>query len=211
MTDNEPSVADVSIQSPSSVVVAAAHNAHPPRGFVLWLSAAQLTSWGTLFYLFSLLLEHFERDLSPTRVDAALAFSIALLMEGVLGVRVGRLIDVGRARVVMCAGSLLAGVGFATMSLGSGAVAALRGVGALRYRHVRHAVPARVFRLDTPLSSGFSPRHHHAHVSWRSRQHGVHPARRMTHQRVWLAQRRRCVRCAACVDMPAHPRVLAAR
>ena len=117
MTDNEPSVADVSIQSPSSVVVAAAHNAHPPRGYVLWLSAAQLISWGTLFYLFSLLLEHFERDLSPTRVDAALAFSIALLMEGVLGVRVGRLIDVGRARVVMCAGSLLAGVGFATVSL----------------------------------------------------------------------------------------------
>ena len=32
-------------------------------GFVLWLSVAQLMSWGTLFYAFSLLLEHFERDL----------------------------------------------------------------------------------------------------------------------------------------------------
>ena len=120
MTESNLSVADSptqSIQSPSALVVAAAHHAHPPRGFVLWLSVAQLISWGTLFYLFSLLLEHFERDLSLTRIDAALAFSIALLMEGVLGVMVGRLIDAGRARIVMCLGSLLAGVGFTVMSL----------------------------------------------------------------------------------------------
>ena len=90
--------------------------AHPPRGFVMWLSLAQLISWGTLFYMFSLLLEHFERDLSLSRVDAALAFSLALLMEGILAIVVGRLIDAGQARVVMCIGSLLAGASFIAMA-----------------------------------------------------------------------------------------------
>jgi len=97
--------------------VIAASDAHAPRGFVMWLSLAQLISWGTLFYMFSLLLEHFERDLSLTRVDAALAFSLALLMEGVLAIAVGRLIDAGWARAVMCAGSLLAGASFIVISL----------------------------------------------------------------------------------------------
>ena len=75
---------------------------------MFWLSVAQLISWGTLFYMFSLLLEHFEQDLVMSRVDAALAFSLALLTEGVMSFVVGRLIDAGRARIVMCAGSLLA-------------------------------------------------------------------------------------------------------
>ncbi len=93
----------------------AAHE--PPRGFVLWLSIAQLISWGTLFYTFSLLLSHFERDLALSRVDASLAFSLALLCEGLLAFLIGRLIDAGKARWVMCAGSLLAGIAFFGMSL----------------------------------------------------------------------------------------------
>lgn len=97
--------------------VVATVDAHPPRGFVFWLSLAQLISWGTLFYMFSLLLEHFEKDLSLSRVDAALAFSLALLTEGGLAMVVGRLIDAGRARAVMCAGSLLAGASFIVISL----------------------------------------------------------------------------------------------
>lgn len=88
----------------------------PTRGFVLWLSVAQLISWGTLFYMFSLLLEYFERDLSLSRVDASLAFSIALLFEGGLAFIVGRLIDGGKARAVMCAGSLLAALAFVAMA-----------------------------------------------------------------------------------------------
>ena len=91
-------------------------NAHPPRGFVLWLSVSQLISWGTLFYTFSLLLEHFEKDLSISRVDAALAFSLALLAEGVLSMAVGRMIDAGRARAVMCAGSVLAAAGLVALA-----------------------------------------------------------------------------------------------
>ena len=88
----------------------------PPRGFVLWLSIAQLISWGTLFYTFSLLLGHFEGDLALSRVDASLSFSLALLCEGLLAFAIGRLIDAGKARVVMCAGSLLAALTFLGMS-----------------------------------------------------------------------------------------------
>jgi MFS family permease len=91
-------------------------NAEPPRGFVLWLSFAQLISWGTLFYTFSLLLEHFERDLSLSRVDASIAFSLALLCEGLLAFVIGRMIDAGRARTVMCLGSVLASLAFVGMS-----------------------------------------------------------------------------------------------
>ena len=97
-------------------VATIAGSAHPPRGFVLWLSVAQLISWGTLFYTFTLLLEHFERDLGLTRVNAALAFSLALLFEGVLAFLVGRLIESGHARAVMCVGSLLAGASFVAMA-----------------------------------------------------------------------------------------------
>jgi len=97
-------------------VNATASDAHPPRGFVLWLSLAQLISWGTLFYTFSLLLEHFEDDLSLSRVDAALAFSLALLVEGVLSIAVGRMIDAGRARAVMCTGSALAAASFVALA-----------------------------------------------------------------------------------------------
>lgn len=88
----------------------------PPRGFVFWLSIAQLISWGTLFYTFALLLEHFERDLSLSRVDTSLAFSLALLFEGVLAFLVGRMIDAGRARIVMSLGSLIAVFAFLGMA-----------------------------------------------------------------------------------------------
>ena len=83
---------------------------------MFWLSVAQLISWGTLFYMFSLLLEHFEQDLLMSRVDAALAFSLALLTEGVMSFVVGRLIDAGRARIVMCACSMLAGASFVALA-----------------------------------------------------------------------------------------------
>ena len=49
-------------------------------------------------------------------MDASLAFSIALLCEGMLAFFVGRLIDAGKARAVMCTGSLLAAAAFIAMS-----------------------------------------------------------------------------------------------
>src|SRR4051812_2809748 len=79
------------------------------RRLVGWLSLGQLITWGSVFYTFSLLLEPVERELGLTRAQSSLAFSLALLAEGVLAYPVGRWIDQGHERVVMTGGSLLVG------------------------------------------------------------------------------------------------------
>lgn len=81
-----------------------------------WLSLAQLISWGSVFYLFALLLEPVERELGLNRADASLAFSLALLAEGLLAWPVGRLIDHGHERLVMTIGSLIVALGLALHS-----------------------------------------------------------------------------------------------
>lgn len=82
------------------------------RRLVLWLSLAQLVSWGSVFYTFALLLEPVERELGLTRAQTSLAFSLALLAEGLLAYPVGRWIDRGHERAVMTGGSLLVVAGF---------------------------------------------------------------------------------------------------
>jgi MFS family permease len=78
--------------------------------FVLRLSLAQLISWGSVFYLFSMLIEPLERDLGLSRAEVSLAFSLGLLAEGLMAYPVGRWIDRGHERAVMTAGSVLAGL-----------------------------------------------------------------------------------------------------
>ncbi|MCF8159239.1 MAG: MFS transporter [Polaromonas sp.] len=85
--------------------------------FVLRLSLAQLISWGSIFYLFSLLIEPLERDLGLSRAQVSLAFSLGLLAEGLMAYPVGHWIDRGHERLVMTAGSLLAGLGLALHSV----------------------------------------------------------------------------------------------
>lgn len=79
---------------------------HDPR-LIGWLSLAQLISWGSVFYTFALLMEPVERELGLSRAESSLAFSLALLAEGLLAWPVGRLIDRGHERAVMTGGSLL--------------------------------------------------------------------------------------------------------
>ncbi len=79
------------------------------RGLVGWLSLAQLISWGSVFYTFSLLLSPVEQELGLSRAQSSLAFSLALLVEGLMAYPVGRWIDAGHERLVMTSGSLLAG------------------------------------------------------------------------------------------------------
>jgi MFS family permease len=82
----------------------------PERRLVFWLSLAQLITWGSVFYTFALLLEPVEHDLGLTRAQSSLAFSLALLAEGLAAYPIGRWIDAGHERAVMTACSLLAGV-----------------------------------------------------------------------------------------------------
>ena len=83
------------------------------RRLVLWLSLAQLITWGSVFYTFALLLAPVERELGLTRAQSSLAFSLALLAEGVFAYPVGRWIDRGHERAVMTGGSLLVAAGLA--------------------------------------------------------------------------------------------------
>jgi MFS family permease len=87
--------------------VAASRPAHDGR-LVGWLSLAQLISWGSLFYTFALLLAPVEQELHLGRAESSLAFSLALLAEGLCSYPVGRWIDAGHERAVMTCGSLLA-------------------------------------------------------------------------------------------------------
>jgi MFS family permease len=82
----------------------------PGSGLVLRLSLAQLISWGSIFYMFSVVMEPLERDLGMTRAEVSVAFSIALLAEGLMAYPIGRWIDRGHERGVMTLGSLLAGI-----------------------------------------------------------------------------------------------------
>lgn len=77
--------------------------------WVGWLSLGQLVGWGSVFYAFSMLIEPVERELGLSRSEVSLAFSLALLAEGLAAFAVGRWIDLGHARRVMTGGSALAG------------------------------------------------------------------------------------------------------
>ena len=84
---------------------------HPhDRRMVAWLSLAQLISWGSVYYVFALIMAPIEQDLGLSRAQSSLGFSLALLAEGLLAYPVGRLIDRGHERLVMSGGSVLLGI-----------------------------------------------------------------------------------------------------
>ena len=84
------------------------------------LSVAQLISWGSTFYLFALLMAPLEQALGLSRAESSVAFSLALLVEGLMAYPVGRWIDRGHERLVMSAGSLLAALSLLLLSLAQG-------------------------------------------------------------------------------------------
>lgn len=79
--------------------------------FSFWLSLPQLITWGSVFYTFSLLMTPLEAELGMGRAESSLAFSLALLAEGLMAYAVGRWIDAGHERWVMTLGSAWTGLG----------------------------------------------------------------------------------------------------
>jgi MFS family permease len=81
-------------------------------GWVLvWaLGITTTISYGTTWYLSGVLLLPINQDLGGDRATLSGAFSLSLLVSGVLGLPVGRLVDRHGARVPMAFGSLLTGV-----------------------------------------------------------------------------------------------------
>ncbi|HEY7340514.1 MAG TPA: MFS transporter [Ktedonobacterales bacterium] len=75
---------------------------------VITLSLTEITSWGILYYTFSLLLGPMEHDLHWNQASLTGAYSLALLVSGLMGVPIGRWLDHARTpRALMAIGSLL--------------------------------------------------------------------------------------------------------
>jgi MFS family permease len=86
-----------------------------PWATVLALGVTQITGWGTIFYLFPLLLDLLPGALGASRVEVVGAFSVALLLSGLLAPAVGHWIDGHGGRGLMAIGSLLAAVALAAL------------------------------------------------------------------------------------------------
>ncbi len=90
----------------------------PPRVFptVVSLGAVQVVSWGTLYYSSAVLAKPVSAGLGLDEVELFTAFSLGLLVSGLLAPFTGRWIDRFGGRRVMTAGSLLAVIGFVLLA-----------------------------------------------------------------------------------------------
>jgi predicted MFS family arabinose efflux permease len=76
---------------------------------VTWaLSLAQLVSWGSVYYSFSLLVVPMEHTMGWSRTAMNAALSAGLLVSGIAAYPIGRWIDHGLGRRVMAVGSVIA-------------------------------------------------------------------------------------------------------
>lgn len=87
------------------------------RRVVAVLSTVQIVSWGVLYYAFAALQSSIAADTGWSGVAVTGAFSLALLVSGVVGVWVGRHIDAFGPRVVMTATSLVSIPGVTAVAL----------------------------------------------------------------------------------------------
>jgi MFS family permease len=77
-------------------------------GIVAALSVTETTSWGVLYYGFPVFLKPMEAEFGWSRATLTGAFSLALVVQGVTAVAVGRWLDRHSPRAVMTAGSVAA-------------------------------------------------------------------------------------------------------
>jgi MFS family permease len=75
---------------------------------VVTLAITQTVSWGIIYYAFTVFIVPMERELGWTRAELSGAFSLALVVEGVSGLFVGRWLDKHGSRSLMTVGSILA-------------------------------------------------------------------------------------------------------
>lgn len=72
------------------------------------LALAEMTSWGVLYYAFTVFLEPMHRELGWSSASIAGAFSLALLLSGLVGLPLGHWLDRFGPRALMTAGSCVA-------------------------------------------------------------------------------------------------------
>lgn len=78
-----------------------------PRGGMTALCLAQITSWGLLYYSLPVAVVPVSADTGWSHTTVTAALAAGLLVSAVLGVRVGRLLDVRGPRAVMTTGSVI--------------------------------------------------------------------------------------------------------
>lgn len=84
---------------------------------ITWtLALTQTVGYGVLYYAFSVLVKPMEAELGWTRAQTSLAFSLALLVQGLLAHPVGRYVDKHGARGLMTLGSVLGSLGVVAWS-----------------------------------------------------------------------------------------------
>jgi MFS family permease len=88
------------------------------RGWTLvWaLGATTIVSYGTTQYFFGVLVVPMGRELGWSRTLLSGAFSLSLVVSGLLGLPIGRLVDRHGARWPMALGSALGGAGLVAMA-----------------------------------------------------------------------------------------------
>lgn len=72
------------------------------------LSITQLTSWGILFYAFSVISPFMQAELGWSQVAVTGAFSLAMFLNGMMALPVGRWVDSRGTRALMSFGSCIA-------------------------------------------------------------------------------------------------------
>lgn len=86
------------------------------RWFISALGAAQICSWGTLFYGFPLIAEAMRTDLGWSKTELYGAATCGMLLAGLAAYPVGAAIDRGHGRYLMAAASVVAGLLLAAWS-----------------------------------------------------------------------------------------------
>jgi MFS family permease len=83
---------------------------------VCTLGVTTIVSYGTTSYAFGVLIVPISRDLSSSRAALSGAYALSILLAGILGVPIGRLVDRHGARVLMAAGSAIGGLALLALS-----------------------------------------------------------------------------------------------
>lgn len=92
------------------------HAVKPTDALVPALSLTLLSSWGTLYYAFAVMVGSMQTDLGCTPTRAMLAYSLALVVWGISAYFVGGWFSRFGGRIVMAGGSLLCGLLFLALA-----------------------------------------------------------------------------------------------
>lgn len=84
-----------------------------PRIYYGWkivgvLALTETISWGIVYYAFSVFIQPMQREFGWSQAAITGAYSLSLLVSGLAGILVGRILDVRGPRLVMSLGSVLA-------------------------------------------------------------------------------------------------------